>query len=143
MNEPSTIPEDLRPLIVWPKYFYRKQAEFCESDARERWFIAANGTGKSLLIYYNVAAYAVGVHGNQFADPPLCITVIVPNFDSVESIALIKLLEPADVVHNGKVIDRLGPMIPHRLIEKGWSKDHKAIKLKNGSVIRWVTEEQG
>lgn len=137
------LPKDLMPLVKWPTYFYQRQREFTRADAWERWFIAANGTGKSLMLYYNVAAYAIGLHPCQFAKPPLRIRIVVPSFDSVEDIALEKLLDEQDIVVRGEVVERLKPLIPHRMIKKGFSKDHRSLDLDNGSYIKWVTEEQG
>lgn len=137
------IPTDWIPVMKWRDYFYKQQYQFLLSDAWQRWFISANGTGKSLLFYWNIIAYQLGVHPKQFADVPLTTRVLVPSFDNVREVALVKLLEPQKVVHNGKVIDELGPLLPKSSIKVGFSKDHPGIDLKNGSRIIWVTEVQG
>lgn len=137
------IPVDWIPVITWPNYFYRQQLEFCLSDSWQRWFIAANGTGKTLVVYWNPVVYMLGIHPRQFAKPPLTVRVLVPSFDNVKDVALVKLLEPQQVVQHGQVIAELGPMIPKSQIQKGFSKDHPAIQLKNGSKMVWVTEVQG
>lgn len=138
-----TIPKDWLPVMQWPAYFYKQQRDFIDSDAWQRWFIAANGTGKSLLIYWNVVAYGLGVHPGQksgFPPPPLTIRIVVPSFDNVEQVALVKLLEPHIIQPQGIEI---GSLLPKSMIRKGYSKDHKGIDLKNGSKTIWVTEEQG
>ena len=106
-------------------------------------FTVLRNTGKSLLLYWQIVAYSLGVHPRQFAELPLRTRVLVPSFDLVEEVALVKLLESQQVVQKGKVIAELGPLIPHSLIKKGYSKDHPGIDLKNGSSITWVTEQQG
>ncbi len=34
-------------------------------------------------------------------------------------------------------------ILPHSMIEKGYSKEHRSVDLKNGSQILFVTNEQG
>jgi len=138
-----TVPKDWIPVLSWYKFFYRQQIDFVMSEAWQRWFIAANGTGKTLLLYWQIVAYNLGIHPQQFADLPIRTRILVPSFDLVEEVALVKLLEPQDVVQDGKVIAELGPLLPHSQIKKGYSKDHPGIDFKNGSHIRWVTESQG
>ena len=140
----NEIPTDWIPVAsAWVNYFYKQQLQFVTSEAWQRWFISANGTGKSLVIYWNPIAYMLGVHPKQFAEPPLTVRILVPSFDNVREVALVKLLEPQKVVHNGKVIDELGPLLPKSAIKTGFSKDHPGIDLKNGSRMIWVTEVQG
>jgi len=141
-NSSPTVPTDWLPIIAWPNYFYDKQAKFTMSDAWQRWFIAANGTGKSLQVYWNPLAYMLGVHPKQkqLGKPPIRVRTIVPSFDNVEDVALQKLLSPQTITPQGI---ELGPMLPKSMIKKGFSKDHRQITLKNGSFMGWVTSEQG
>lgn len=136
----ATFPKDWLPILIWQKYFYRQQMDFINSPAWQRWFISANGCGKSLLFYWNMVTYGLGVHPLQFAKAPLRIRIIVPSFDNVQDVALVKLLEGQTIQPDGI---NAGPLLPHSMIKKGFSKDHKAIDLKNGTNVTWVTEEQG
>lgn len=141
---PNEIPTDWIPVAsAWMSYFYKQQVEFIVSDAWQRWFVAANRTGKTLSFYWNIVAYLLGVHPKQFAPPPLTARIVVPSFDNVKEVAIIKLLERQKVVHNGKTIDELGPLLPKSQLKIGFSKDHPGIDFKNGSRIIWVTEVQG
>lgn len=92
------------------------------------------------MIYWSTVAYALGIHPTQFAPPPIRIKVLVPSFDNVEEVALVKLLEPQSIQPRGIEV---GPLLPKSVIRKGYSKDHKNIELRNGSVISWATEIQG
>ena len=143
MPDDLTVPKDWIPVLSWYKFFYQQQKEFVLDDAWQRWFIAANGTGKTLLLYWQVVAYCLGIHPQQFAEPPIKVRVLVPSFDLVEEVALVKLLEAQDVVQKGKVLVNLGPLLPKSQVQKGYSKDHPGIDFKNGSGITWVTEQQG
>lgn len=138
------IPKDWLPAVHgWAQYFYKQQLQYILSEAFQRWFISANGTGKSILFYWNIINYLLGTHPIQFATPPLTARILVPSFDNVKEVALIKLLEPQKVVHHGETIEELGPLLPKSQIKAGFSKDHPGIDLKNGSKIVWVTEVQG
>ena len=134
------IPKDWLPVFQWYDYFYEEQKRFIRSKTWQRFFVAANGTGKSLLFYWNIIAYTLGVHPLQFAEPPLRVRILVPSFDYVRDVALIKLLTPQQVVQHGKVLGEIDPLLPKSMIKKGYSKDYRAIDLKNGSNITWVTE---
>ncbi len=133
-------PKDWAPMIIWPKYFYRQQKEFISSDAWQTWFVGGNGTGKTHLVYWSVAAYALGIHPKQIAPPPLRICCLVPDFDKVTDVALEKLLSSQIIMPHGI---ELGPLLPGSMVKKGFNKDHRAIDLKNGSSIVFVTDEQG
>ena len=134
------VPRDWVPLIVWPDNFYKQQRQFIKSDAWQTVFLGGNGTGKTHVVYWSVAAYALGIHPKQFAPPPLRICCLVPDFDKVTDVALEKLLGSSIVMPKGL---ELGPLLPKSTIKKGFNKDHRAIDLKNGSSIIFVTDEQG
>ncbi len=134
------IDDAFKPILTWPNYFYKQQWEFIESDAWQTWLICANGTGKSLLVYWAITAYMLGIHPKQFAPPPIKVRVLVPSFDSVEEIALDKLLEDQIIQPAGVEV---GPLLPLIEIKRGFSKEHTAITLHNGSSVRWVTDVQG
>ena len=136
-------PEDWTPILSWYEFFFQQQKDFVMSDAWQRWYCGANGTGKTLLLYWQIVAYALGIHPKQFADPPLVIRVLVPSFDSVEKVALQKLFRPQDVVVDGKIILNLGSLLPASEIDKGYTKDRPTVTFKNGSEITWTTEQQG
>ena len=134
------IPRDWLPIIMWPQYFYSQQKDFVYSDAWQVWFVAGNGCGKTHAVYWSVAAYVLGVHPKQLANPPLRICCIEPDYDKVLDVALEKLMSPQIVMPTGI---ELGPMLPPSMVEKGYSKDHRSIDLKNGSQVLFVTNEQG
>ncbi len=46
-----TIPKDWLPMLTWPKFFYCQQKEFVNSSAWQTWYIAGNGTGKTVTVY--------------------------------------------------------------------------------------------
>ncbi len=145
----DSLPKDWMPLILWPKYFYKQQLDFIHSPSWQAWFIGGNGTGKTHILYWSLAALALGVHPLQPAPPPIKIRVLVPSFDSVEDVALDKLQENQMVVykdHRGDVQKfEIGPMLPRSMISaKGtYTRDHRRLTLRNGSSITWVTTEQG
>ncbi len=147
--EPNSVPKDWMPLLLWPKYFYKQQKEFIHSPSWQAWFIGGNGTGKTHILYWSLAALALGVHPLQPAPPPIKLRVLVPSFDSVEDVALDKLLENQMVVYideEGKTQNfEIGPMLPKSMIStKGfYTRDHRKLNLRNGSSIAWVTTEQG
>lgn len=146
ISEALDAPIDWFPVIAWPNFFYSQQAGFIKSNAYQTWFIGGNGSGKTHVIYWSVAAYATGTHPNQPKDRlgniymPLRICVLVPDFDNVFDVALEKLLDPQIIEPFG--ID-IGPMLPHSLIKRDFSKDHRSIDLTNGTIISFRTNEQG
>lgn len=140
------------------------------SEQWQTWFVAGNGTGKTLTVYWNAVALMMGMHPFQLATPPIKIKCLVPSFDNVEDVALEKLNENQKVILPEKMsknqktwvnylieekalIDydlkknwiEIGPMLPKSslLAKKGYSKDHRGMELKNGSSIWWATSEQG
>ena len=155
-SDNATIPKDFAPFIIWHDYFYKQQKEFTLSNSWQRWFIAGNGTGKSFIIHWNALAYGYGMHPHQdatlmktiglpvFPQPPLRIRILVPDFEKVKDFSLPKLCDPQVINFLDGSIE-VGPMLPDSFVKKGkhFSKDHKGIDLKNGTVISWVTNEQG
>lgn len=146
--ENKEIPKDFMAIVVWHEFFYSKQREFVKSPAWQTFFVAANGTGKTLIFYWNVVAHLMGLHPYPFAKPPLTARIIVPSFDNVEDTALVKLLDPQDIVQHGKVVvprEDIGSLLPKSFIKKkgSYNKEHRGIDLINGSKIVWVTEIQG
>jgi hypothetical protein len=141
--EDVSVPQDWVTVLSWQRFFYRQQKEFVLSDKWQRFMISANGTGKTLLLYWQLVAYALGVHPKQFAEPPLTIRILVPSFDLVEQVGLVKLFEPQNIVQAGKTILTLGALLPKSEVVKGYSRDHAGITFKNGSSFIWTTEQQG
>lgn len=88
------IPIDWLPVLTWPKFFYQQQRDFTLSGSWQTWLIAANGTGKTLVLYANAVMQLLGMHPRQLARPPLKLRVLVPSFDYVKDVALEKLQEP-------------------------------------------------
>ena len=149
-----------------------QQANFLLSESWQTWFVAGNGTGKTLSVYWNALAYMLGMHPNQnkLGKAPIKIKCLVPSFDNVEDVALEKLNENQKVIlpqpllkHQKVWVDYLisekalidydlkknwieiGPMLPKSEIvaKKHYSKEHRGIEIKNGSSIWWATSEQG
>ena len=77
----ETIPFDHLPMLTWPKFLYKQQREFLGSGCWQTWFVAANGTGKSLIIYLTSVLHMKGVHPLYLGDPPVKIKALVPSFD--------------------------------------------------------------
>jgi hypothetical protein len=125
-NEDATIPKDVLPCLTWPNFFYKQQVEFTNSKAWQVWFIAGNGTGKTLCVYLNAVAHLLGVHHNALGKPPIKIKCLVPSFDSVEDVALEKLLENQRIVlaKDDKGITKLSPK-HEKWIE--FLKEHNAL----------------
>jgi hypothetical protein len=169
----ASIPKSFLSVLTWPVFFYRQQEEFLLSSAWQTWFIAANGTGKTLIARWSEVAQMLGVHPKQIAPPPIKVRSLVPSFDHVEDVALEKLLAPQRIefapplsesrtlvindlisqdyikeydLEKGWIL--LPPLISSSMIKKrgGFSKEHKGIELKDeigGSSIWFVTSEQG
>lgn len=86
------IPKDWLPVLTWPKFMYKQQRQFVESGAWQTWFIAGNGTGKTLTVYWSAVAQMLGLHPLQLGEPPIKVKALVPSFDNVTDVALEKLL---------------------------------------------------
>ena len=136
----NQVPEDFLGLILWPDAMYKQQKQFVESMKWQTWFIAGNGTGKSLLIYWSLMAYLIGLHPRQIGPPPLSAAVLVPSFEYVLDTSFKKLFEPSRIMPQNIEVPGL---LPKRLIKEDYSRDHKGIKLVNGSSMNFYTSEQG
>ena len=82
VDENFEMPEEFLPLMLYQKYFYSKQLDYLDSVG-VNWitlFLGGNGTGKSLILYWNLCALALGVHPHQYVDPPLAIKVLINDF---------------------------------------------------------------
>ena len=169
----DTLPKDWLPVMTWPKFFYSKQAQFVNSESWATWFVAGNGTGKTLTVYWSDVALMLGVHPwnhRNNIQPPIKIKCLVPSFDNVEDVALEKLLENQRILfpngldeqqrvwvkflrENNALVGshiregwiEIGPILPKSMMvpKKGFSKEHRGIELKNGSSIWFATSEQG
>jgi hypothetical protein len=166
------IPIDYLPLLTWPHFFYKQQIEFSQSDKKEVWFIGGNGTGKTLIFYWNLLAHMLGFHPKQLDSTPIKVRVLVPSFDNVEKVALDKIMQSQRIVFKPPLLDmhkewlkvleehnallgfhedksegyfEIGPMLPKSQILPGkdFKKEHRGLELINGSSIWWVTTEQG
>jgi hypothetical protein len=167
----ETIPLDWLPVMTWPYFFYKQQRQYSFSNAWQSWYIAGNGTGKTLVIYWNDLAHMLGTHPKPLdAENPLPVKVkcLVPSFDYVEDVALEKLLDPQRIIFPEPAKDvqlkwiemlddqgalkgggdgwiEVGPMLPLSEIrsKKSYTKEHRGIELKNGSSLWFATSEQG
>ena len=143
-------PDDWAPFLAWYHHFYDQQMAFTLSPSWIRFFIGGNGTGKSLVVHWNALAYALGYHPHQkpdeqtYPNPPLKVRFLVPDFDKVSEVSLPKLQDPQTIIRPDGPLE-VGPMLPPSMIKKGsrFTKDNRQIALKNGSVLSWVTNEQG
>ena len=97
----TEVPEDFVGLVLWPDAFYGQQKEFINSESWQTWFIAGNGTGKSLLIYWSLMCYLIGIHPKQFAKPPISAAILVPSFEYVLDTSFKKLFEPSRIEPQG------------------------------------------
>jgi len=139
----NRVPQDWLAVIAWPKYFHDQQKQVANSKTWQTWYIGGNGSGKSILLYWSIVAYSLGIHPHQFAKPPIKTTIIVPSFDNVEEVAMDKLFGKQKVYHGNRCLANLGALLPQSMIKTPFSKEHRSIVLKNGSIISWVTTEQG
>lgn len=110
------------------------------SDEMQVWFIAGNGTGKTRVLYWNLIEQMLGIHPKQLGPPPIKVKVLVPSFEYVVEQALPTMQDVSGISQRGI---ELGALMPASMVKKGYSKDHRAIVLKNGSVMRFATSEQG
>jgi len=134
------IPTDWLPIILWPNYFYEQQSGFSYSEAFQNWFIGGNGTGKTRILWWNIIAQLLGVHPKQLGPPPIRAKCLVPSFEYVDEEVMPKILEPAFIVQTGKEI---GPILPKSMVAKEFNaRGFRAVKLKNGSIVRFATSEQ-
>lgn len=141
------IPKDWLPLLQWRERFYDKQVEAMHAlkDYWEVVFVAGNGTGKTLWLYWNVIAYAFGAHPHQIGlnkkgEPtPLKIKVLVNDFEhGYGKIFSETCLHPIQTF-DGHTIKAL---LPRSMIKKYPSRDNRTLSLKNGSTIFFQTSEQ-
>lgn len=139
-NGKKRITREYLPIITWVNFFYKQQLEFIHSDKWQTWFIGGNGTGKTHIVYWSVAAYALGVHPCQPAPPPIRVLCVEPDYDKVYDVALEKLLSNQIIMPDGIEV---GPILPPSMIKNRYSKDHRSIDLNNNSQILFVTNEQG
>jgi hypothetical protein len=149
------VPNDYLPLMEWVRWHYGKQKEFTRSFA-ENWetmFKAANGAGKTNILYWNLVTALLGVHPFQkesvkafhpymkkwVPSPPLRAKVLVTDFEhGMETIAYETLMH-STTMPDGSVI---GPILPKSMIGSMPSKEDKSIRLRNGSVMWFMTSEQ-
>lgn len=139
------------PLLNWEPY--PKQRQFLESEKREVWFVAANRAGKS-----DVAAAAGAAHlrfGNPDPRGAYCAGGQIVVYDRAVS-ALIasptlemsrNIMQPK-IFNNGYVPAQQphAPFIPdYELLpgDAGWSEKKRTLRLKNGSLGRFMAYEQG
>ena len=165
------IPKDFLPITAWGAFLYDQQKKFTLSTAWQRWFIGGNGTGKTLVVYFNVVMSLTGAHPyrSKLAPVPVKVKCLVPSFDNVEDVALDKLLNNQRILFpesgltdlQKSVVELLikekavkdyaddwvevGPLLPTSLVDpkRSYTKEHKGIELKNGSSLWFATSEQG
>ena len=141
MGEVKEIPRDWMPLFDWRNRFYDKQIEALNAikDYWEIVFVAGNGTGKTLWLYWNLICLAYGIHPHQFAEPPLKIKVLVNDFEhGYGKIFTETCLRPIDAFDGKKV----GAMLADSMVKKYPSRDDRTLHLKNQSLLFFQTSEQ-
>ena len=134
-------PEDWKPMFEWAARSYDKQRDYINAleNYWEVLFLAGNGAGKTRIFYWNLIAYALGIHPHQIAPPPLMIKVLINDFEhGLEKVfketCMQKAYMPDDTT--------LGRMLPDSAVAKYWSRDDKSITFKNESVMFFQTSEQ-
>jgi hypothetical protein len=128
-------------MYQWLDRFYPKQRDYINAlkDSWEVLFLAGNGAGKTRNFYWNLNAFALGIHPHQIAEPPLTIKVLINDFEhGLEKIFKETNMQPS-YLPDGSTI---GPMLPKSAIKKYWSRDDKSITFKNGSIMFFQTSEQ-
>ncbi len=161
------------PITAWPFFFYKQQWEFIHSKAWQTWFLAGNGSGKTMVLLVNLVMQMYGIHPNQLGPPPLKVRMLVPSFDFVEDVTLEKLHEPKEIYFDPDNLDpqqeayitflrknellrnydpkgliEIGPILPIDFVKQkcGFGKEHKGIELKKqygGSSLWFYTSEKG
>ena len=134
------IPEDWVPLLIWPKFFYGQQTDFLLSESWLTFMLSGNGAGKTQVLVYSLVAQMLGIHPKQLAKPPIKVKVLVSSFDFVTDVILEKMFTSQRIMPNGYTV---GPLMPQSMIKKNYSREHKAISIKNGSLCSFSTCEQG
>lgn len=146
---------EFKPWFDWFKWHYLQQREFIDAinDYWEIVFIGGNGTGKTHILYWNVAGLVLGLHPAQrlIGNPPISVKVLVNSFEQgMEQIARHKLFRPTPI-HAGTVMAdgtmlkeniEIGPIMPKSMVERMWNKEDRTLYLKNGSTIHFQTSEQ-
>jgi len=147
MEETKEIPKDWLPIFEWRNRFYGKQKEALNA-LRDYWevvFVAGNGTGKTLWLYWNGICYAYGIHPFQIGlnrkgvPTPLKIKVLVNDFEhGYGKIFTETCMQPIYTFDN-KLI---GPLLAKSMIKTYPSRDNRTLTLTNGSTIFFQTSEQ-
>ncbi len=137
------IPKDWLPLFEWRKRFYDKQVEAINSlqNFWEVVFVAGNGTGKTIWLYWNLICFAYGIHPHQaiIGKPPIKIKVLVNDFEhGYGKIFAETCLEPSRTFDG----QRIGPMLAKSMIKDYPSRDNRTLSLITRSSLAFQTSEQ-
>lgn len=139
------LPNDFAPLIdEWPRLHHRKQAMFVNALERKKeiLFVAGNGSGKSLIFYWSLAALLNGIHPYQksVGMPPIRMKVLVNDFEhGMQKVAYETLFKDTWI----KELKRsIGPIMPASQVKKHWCKEDKTLYLINGSRCEFMTSGQ-
>ena len=137
----TDVPKDLLPLFQWRKEFYGKQVDAITA-LRDYWevvFVAGNGSGKTVWLYWNLVAYATGIHPFQIAPPPIKIKVLLHDFEHGYGKIFTETCLRKQFLPDSREFE---PMLPNSMVEKYPSRDDRTIYLNNGSTIFFQTSEQ-
>lgn len=141
----AAIPNDYLPLVEqWPKLHYNKQAEFISAlkNYKEILFLAGNGSGKSAVFYWSIAALLVGVHPFQkvVGMPPLRVKILVNDFEhGMQKVAYETLFKETWIK---KLNCTIGPIMPASAVRRMWCKEDKTLYLENGGRCEFMTSAQ-
>ena len=150
-----SVPNDFVPIMEWVRWHYDKQKEFTKSFAEnyETMFKAGNGAGKTAIFYWNLVTALLGMHPYQkegvkafhpdmkrwVPAAPLKAKVLVVDFEHGLDKVAWETLMMSTTMPDKTVI---GPMLPKSMIQSQPSKEDKSFRLKNGSVLWFMTSEQ-
>jgi len=138
------LPAAWLPVWQWQKWHYPKQDLFVQA-MKDHWeiiFCAGNGTGKTTLLYWSLAALTYGIHPFQFAKPPLRIKILMHDFEHGYGQIFTEACLTEQEMPDGTTIAPLLQEDQHYGVVQWPSRDKKIIKFANGSEWFFQTSEQ-
>ncbi len=104
-------------------------------------FLAGNGTGKSHILYWSLICFALGIHPEQIAKPPIHIKVLLNDFEHGYGKIFTETCLYEQYLPDGTVIPPMLVEDPY-MVTRWPSRDDKSILFYNKSIIFFQTSEQ-
>jgi len=146
---------EFKPWFDWFQWHYPQQRDLIDAISKywEIVFIGGNGSGKTIILYWNIVGLALGLHPAQrvIGPPPLKIKVLVNSFEQgMYKVAKENLFDSTFIKKGTRKADgtilkeniEIGPLMPNSMVESMWSKEDRTLYLRNGSAIHFQTSEQ-